>query len=92
MQEDRETAEVALLSDMLELPSLQLLVANGADLIQQIGLDVIRDILRDILVGRNLRDSTETLTRRRITALNLAMTSLFLKGLSRSPNFINQLP
>lgn len=92
MQEDREAAEVALLSDLLELPSLQLLVANGAELIQQIGLDVIRGILLDILVGRNLRDSTETLTRRRIAALNLAMASLFLKGLSRSPDFINQLP
>lgn len=89
---ETEDREAALLSNLLESPSLQLLIANGADLIQQIGLDIIRGILLDILVGRNLRDSTETLTRRRITALNLAMTSLFLKGLSRSPQFIQQLP
>ncbi len=91
-QVDAENIEVALLSSLLESSSLQLLVANGSDLIQQIGLDVIRGILLDILVGRNLRDSTETLTRRRIAALNLAMTSLFLKGLSSSPDFVSQLP
>src|SRR5579863_1211073 len=84
--------EVERLSSFIVQASLQLLVANGVDLIQQIGVDVIRDIILDILVGKNLRDSTETLTRRRIAALNLAMASLFIKGASTSPNFVNQLP
>ena len=84
--------ETKLLSNFMEQTSLQLLVANGADLIQQIGVDVIRGIILDILVGKNLRDSTEKLTRRRIAALNLAMASLFIKGASTSPDFISQLP
>ena len=87
-----ETAQAAPLSDYMASSSLQLLVASGADLIRQIGLDVIRDIIRDILSGRNLRDSTEILTRRRIAALNLAMASLFLQGMSSSPDFVSQLP
>lgn len=84
--------EVKRLSDFMEQTSLQLLVANGTDLIQQVGVDVIRGIILDILVGKNLRDSTEKLTRRRIAALNLAMVSLFIKGTSSSSDFINQLP
>jgi hypothetical protein len=87
-----EPAKIALLSDLIESPSLRLLVASGADLIRQIGTDLTRDIILDILVGRNLRDSTEPLTRRRLAALNLAMTSLFLKGASTTPDFISQLP
>lgn len=84
--------EVKRLSHFMEQASLPLLVANGADLIQQIGVDVIRGIILEVLVGKNLRDSTEKLTRRRIAALNLAMASLFIKGASTSPDFINQLP
>lgn len=87
-----QPAKIALLSDLIESPSLRLLVASGADLIRQIGTDLTREIILDILVGRNLRDSTEPLTRRRLAALNLAMTSLFLKGASTSPDFISQLP
>lgn len=84
--------EVETLSNFMEQTSLQLLVANGTDLIQQIGIDVIRDIILDVLVGKNLRDSTEKLTRRRIASLNLAMASLFIKGSSTSLDFVNQLP
>ena len=84
--------EVKTLSNFMEQTSLQLLVANGTDLIQQIGVDVIRGIILDVLVGKNLRDSTEKLTRRRIASLNLAMASLFIKGASTSPDFVKQLP
>lgn len=46
----------------------------------------------DVLSGRNLRDSTELLTRRRIAALNLATVNLFLRGSSISADFVSQLP
>jgi hypothetical protein len=45
-----------------------------------------------VLCGKNLRDSTEVLTRRRITALNLALVDLFVKGASSSHDFISLLP
>ena len=59
---------------------------------QQIGLDVVRGVVLDILRGRNLRDSTEVLTRRRIAALNLATLTLFLKGSSLADDFVADLP
>ncbi len=71
---------------------LELLNASGAKLIQQLGMDVIRDIIYDVLTGKNIRDSTEMLTRRRIAILNLAMTTVFIKGTSLSQDFVENLP
>jgi hypothetical protein len=80
------------LSRFLEPESLELLAGSGDDFIEQIGLDVIRDIVLDVLTGKNLRDSTEAITRRRLSALNLAMLSLFLRESAGSSDFISKLP
>jgi len=80
------------LSELMSFSDLDLLSASGSQLVQQIGMDVVRGVVLDILTGRNLRDSTEALTRRRIAALNLATVSLFLKGSAISDNFVSQLP
>ena len=84
--------EIATLSELLSPAALGLLSTSGSDLVQQIGLDVVRGVVLDVLTGRNLRDSTEILTRRRIAALNLAMVNLFLHGATLSTDFVNQLP
>ncbi|MGB8346071.1 MAG: hypothetical protein WCD86_14385 [Ktedonobacteraceae bacterium] len=89
----REKADVPHpLTRFIEPESLELLTGTGADFIEQIGLDVIRDIVLDVLTGKNLRDSTEAITRRRLAALNLAMLSLFLRGSASSPDFVSALP
>lgn len=80
------------LSSLMKPEALQLFPGSGAGLIQQIGIDVIRGIILDILTGRNIRDSTESLTRRRISALNMAMLHLFLNGSAQSADFISRLP
>lgn len=85
-------AMIHRLSDLLAPSALKLLSASGSELVQQIGLDAVRGVVLDILRGRNLRDSTEVLTRRRIAALNLATLTLFLKGSSLSDDFIANLP
>ncbi len=85
-------AAIHHLSELLSPSALELLSASGSELVQQIGLDVVRGVVLDILRGRNLRDSTEVLTRRRIAALNLATLNLFLSGSSLSDNFITRLP
>lgn len=85
-------ARIRALSELLSPSALALLSASGSELIRQIGLDVVRGVVLDILRGRNLRDSTEVLTRRRIAALNLATVTLFLKGSSVVDDFITQLP
>lgn len=85
-------AVIHRLGDLLAPSALKLLSANGSELVQQIGLDVVRAGVLDILRGRNLRDSTGVLTRRSIAALNLATLTLFLKGSSLSDDFIANLP
>ena len=82
-------AVIHRLSELLAPSASRLLSASGSELVQQIGLDVVRGVVLDILRGRNLRDSTEVLTRRRIAALNLATLTLFLKGSSLSDDLVS---
>jgi hypothetical protein len=80
------------LSDLMSPDTMGLLSASGSQLVRQIGMDVVRGVVLDILTGKNLRDATESLTRRRIAALNLAIVDLFLKGSIISDQFVAQLP
>lgn len=87
-----EQRQINHLSDLMSPDALQLLSAGGSDLVRHVGIDVVRGAVFDVLSGRNLRDSTETLTRRRLAALNLATVELFLRGAANSADFIEQLP
>jgi len=87
-----EKKPVITLSDLMSPAALELLSAKGSDLVRQIGLEVVRGVVLDVLTGRNLRDSTEVLTRRRIATLNLATVNLFLQGAARIKSFVEQLP
>lgn len=80
------------LGSLMTPATMKLLSASGSELVRQIGIDVVRSVVLDVLTGKNLRSSTEGLTRRRIAALNLAMVSLFLRGLASSSDFVAQLP
>ncbi len=80
------------LTSLLSDEALDLLTASGKNLIKRIGIDVIRGVVLDVLTGRNIRNSTEILTRRRIAALNLATFQLFLQGSEVVDNFIERLP
>ncbi|HMM97931.1 MAG TPA: CfrBI family restriction endonuclease [Anaerolineales bacterium] len=80
------------LTELISPADLNLLSASGSQFVEQIGLDVVRGVVLDILTGKNLRDSTESLTRRRIAILNLATVELFIKGASGSKDFIANLP
>ncbi|MBM3151937.1 MAG: CfrBI family restriction endonuclease [Chloroflexi bacterium] len=80
------------LTELLSPADLDLLSASGSRLIEQIGLDVVRGVVLDILMGKNLRDSTESLTRRRIATLNLATAEIFIKGAATSKDFVSHLP
>jgi hypothetical protein len=84
--------QISRLSELMTPASLDLLSASGSDLVRQIGMDVVRGVVLDVLTGKNLRDSTESLTRRRIAALNLATVNLFVQGSALSDDFVEQLP
>jgi hypothetical protein len=88
----KKTTSITSLSELMSPAALRLLSASGVELVRQIGIDVVRGVVFDVLTGRNLRDSTEILTRRRIAALNLATINLFLQGAARSKDFIEHLP
>ena len=50
---------------------------KGVDVVEEIGLDVVRGVVFDVMRGINIRDSTEPLTRRRISLLNAAMITQY---------------
>jgi len=68
------------LSNLLSKGSIELLTSNGVQLAQRIGIEAIRDVVLDILTGKNLRDSTEFITRRRISFLNLSLFEMFINN------------
>ena len=55
-------------------------------------MDTVRTVVSDVLSGKNLRDSTEMLMRRRLAALNAATAAMFLKGAEAQSDFVHQLP
>jgi hypothetical protein len=85
-------SEVTSLAKLMSDESLHLLEASGSELVRRIGMDAVRTVVLDVLSGRNLRDSTEELTRRRLAALNAATVAMFLKGTEIRSDFIEQLP
>lgn len=66
------------LTDLVSAEALDLLSGSGTKLVEKIGIEVVRGVVLDILTGKNLRDSTEALTRKRIATLNLALLQMFL--------------
>jgi len=92
MQDNFNSNKPILLSELLTQDAIGLLTSSGKNLIKHIGIDVIRGVVLDVLTGRNIRNSTEILTRRRIAALNLATIHMFLQGSQQIDDFINRLP
>lgn len=70
----------------------KILSSKGSDIIQEIGFDIIKGVVFDVLTGKNLRDSTELLTRKRIISLNAATLSMMVNGASKEKNFVKKLP
>lgn len=89
---ESEPQQITNLTELMGDDSLSLLDSSGADLVRRIGIEAVRTVVFDVLSGRNLRDSTEVLTRRRLAALNAAMVALLLKGAAIRSDFVEQLP
>lgn len=78
--------------DLMPNSARQLLSGSGRGLVSQIGIDILRGAVYDVLCGHNLRDATEMLTRRRIAQLNAATFVMFLRGESEIQDFSKLLP
>ncbi len=83
---------ITRLSALLHEDAHALLRATGRQLLETVGMDVVRAVVLDVLSGRNIRTSTEDLTRRRIASLNLALVAMFIEGSNQQPDFVGQLP
>ncbi|MCA9885698.1 MAG: CfrBI family restriction endonuclease [Anaerolineae bacterium] len=83
---------VTSLVELFDDGAKSLLTTSGPELIQRIGIDTVRTVVLDVLTGRNLRDSTELLTRRRLALLNAATVQMLLKGSLTQPDFVERLP
>ncbi len=88
----QESHQIASLAELMSEESLNLLSTSGPELVRKMGMDTVRTVVLDVLSGRNLRDSTEMLTRRRLAALNASTVAMFLKGAKIQPDFVEQLP
>jgi hypothetical protein len=80
------------ISQLLPSYAQSLLASTGVEFVRQIGLDATTDVVIDILSGRNLRDSTEMITRRRLAILNGALLAMFIESEGKWPGFAQQLP
>ena len=60
---------------------------SGAEIIDRLGTDIIRNVVTSILSGGNVRALTESLTRRRLNLSNAAMLMLYLECLKNNDNF-----
>jgi len=87
----KDKTENKKLTDLVSPEALDLLSGSGAKLVGKIGIEVVRSVVLDVLTGKNLRDSTEALTRKRIATLNLALLQMFLKGASNNSALSTEL-
>lgn len=80
------------LKELIPRPFHSLMSSKGREFVDRVGNEVIKEVVLNVLSGRNLRDSTEMVTRRRLGLLNAATTALFVSGKTQFPNFIDELP
>ena len=78
-------------SDLFPKSSRLLLTGGGKEFIERIGVEATRRVIQHVMMGENLRQQTEPLTRRRIAQISGAMVALFAKGCLEIENFTDSL-
>jgi len=71
--------------------AVNLINAGGVELLRELGADAVRDVVYGVMVGKNLRDSTEALTRRKLLVLNAAIVQCFVNGVHSNSNFLDEI-
>jgi hypothetical protein len=77
--------------DLMPPQMADLTKGEGPELVRRLGVETIREITRSILCGGNLRDSTESLTRKRIALTNAATLVTFIRGRKADSHFTERL-
>ena len=68
-----------------------LLTGTGRQFIERIGIEAAREVVAGVLTGKNIRDQTEPLTRRRVAQVTGGVVALFAHGMAVIPDFKTQL-
>lgn len=68
-----------------------LLTGTGKQVLERIGVEAARRIVLSVMMGENIRDQTEPLTRQRITQISGAMVIMFLRGWLEVEHFTDKL-
>ncbi|HEV2912358.1 MAG TPA: CfrBI family restriction endonuclease [Pyrinomonadaceae bacterium] len=79
------------LSDLFPESSRLLLTGGGKEFIERIGVEATRRVIHHVMMGENLRQQTEPLTRRRVAQISGAMVTLFARGCLGIENFTDSL-
>ncbi len=72
--------------------SKDILVVKGKKFVDEIGSETLREVILDVLCGENIRDSTETVTRKRLSIANGGLVVMFIEGCKKYPSFMENLP
>ncbi len=79
------------ISSLFPESSRLLLTGGGQAFIERIGVEATRRVIHQVMMGENLRQHTEPLTRRRVAQISGAMVALFAKGCLEIENFTDSL-
>src|ERR1043165_8511866 len=79
------------IADLFPEKSLLLLTGGSKEFIERIGVEATRRVIHHVMMGENLRQQTEPLTRRRVAQISGAMVALFARGCLEIENFTDSL-
>jgi hypothetical protein len=78
-------------ADLFPEKSRLLLTGGGKEFIERIGVEATRRVIHHVMMGENLRQQTEPLTRRRVAQISGAMVTLFVRGCLEIESFTDKL-
>lgn len=88
---DRAPHAKPTIGDLFPQSSRVLLTGSGKQFIEEIGVEATKRAVLSVMLGENLREQTEPLTRRRVSQIGGALVTLFLKGGLAVEDFTEQL-
>ncbi len=71
--------------------SKRVLSAKGREFVRDVGVETIRGVILDVLCGENIRESTESITRKKLAIANGGLFLMYLQGCNRDPAFVEKV-
>jgi len=78
------------LFDLVPPEGQEAMERRGEEFIENFGEDVVREVITNVFCGKNLRNTTEMLTRQRLAIANGSLILFYLEGLKDNENFVNE--